>query len=118
MRLLLFAPLIMVLMACSGYRMKSNVDPASGDTVTTAYPVRLIAGDLDTPYQVIGPLEVIIRPPSPFHSPPEARHARQGLIRKARQMGANAVIKVTIREEFDIISFGHISASGIAVRVP
>ena len=105
---------LVLLSGCSGYRMTSNVP--TGDPVTETYPVTISAGDLAVPYEEIGPLEVVVRPVSYFADSPTRREARLGLMQKARQMGATAVIKVTYEERFDLISMGHIAAQGIAVR--
>ena len=118
MKRLIFASCVLVLLSgCAGYRMTSNVAPASEDREIGDYPVTVTEGDLEVPYEEIGPLEVVIRPVSMFGEKPTQRHARLGLMQKARQMGATAVIHVTYVEEFDVISFGHIEASGVAVKV-
>ncbi|MCP5013679.1 MAG: hypothetical protein GY938_00140 [Ketobacter sp.] len=110
------AVLLMLMSGCSGYRMTSNVPPSSKDSAIESYPILVTEGDLEVPYDEIGPLEVIIRPASPFGAAPTERQARFGLMQKARDMGATAVIKVVFKEQFDLISWGHIEARGIAVK--
>ncbi|MEE2733533.1 MAG: hypothetical protein VYA55_22115 [Pseudomonadota bacterium] len=116
-KVLLISVALVVLGGCTGYRMTSNVVPSSADRDAGDYPVTITEGNLDVPYEEIGPLEVVIRPASVFNEAPTQRHARLGLMQKARAMGATAVIHVTYEEEFDIISFGHIEARGVAVKV-
>lgn len=118
MRKIIFIASILVLLnACTGYRMTSNIPPSSKDADIADYPVTVTADDLDVPYEEIGPLEVVIRPSTMLNSKPTKRHARLGLMQKARAIGATAVIKVTFEERFDVVSFGHIEARGVAVKI-
>lgn len=116
-KLIALSCLLVWLGGCTGYRMTSNIPPGSKDREIEAYPVTITEGDLEVPYEEIGPLEVVIRPSSMLSDKPTQRHARLGLMQKAREMGASAVIHVTYQEEFDVISFGHIEARGMAVKV-
>lgn len=115
-RFLVLAATLVIVSGCSGYRMTSNIPPSSKDEATESYPVFVTQGDLDVAYEEIGPLEVVIRPSSMFNAAPTQRQARFGLMQKARDMGATAVIKVIFKEQFDLVSWGHIEASGIAVK--
>lgn len=108
---------LVLLSGCTGYRMTSNIPPSSKAMAATDYPVTVTADDLDVPYEEIGPLEVVIRPPTLLNARPTQRHARLGLMQKAREIGATAVIKVTYEEQFDVVSFGHIKAQGMAVKI-
>lgn len=113
---LFLAALFMLLAGCSGYRMTSNIAPSSQVREIENYPVMVVEGDLAAGYDEIGPLEVVIRPASMFGATPTEREARLGMMQKAREMGASAVIKVIFQEKFDIVSWGHIEARGIAVK--
>ena len=117
LRVFVVSCVLVLLSGCTGYRMTSNLPPTSADREIEAYPVTITEGDLDVPYEEIGPLEVVIRPASMLNAKPTQRHAQLGLVQKAREMGASAVIHVTYEEGFDVISFGHIQASGVAVKV-
>lgn len=115
-RIIIISSMLVLLWGCSGYRMTSNVPPASKDREIEAYPVLVTQGDLPIAYDVIGPLEVSIRPATFFGAKPTEQQARLGLMQKARELGATAVINVTYKDQFDIISWGHIDARGIAVK--
>lgn len=96
--------------------MTSNIPPLSKDSIVEKYPVYVTEGDLEAAYSEIGPISVVIRKPSLFHAAPTQKHARSGLMQKAREIGADAVIRVVYTEGFDAVTWGHIEASGIAVK--
>jgi len=113
-KILSLISVLVLLSGCTGYRMTSNIPPASKSV--EPYPVMVTSGDLPVPYDEIGPLQVVVRPASYFAATPTEHEARLGLMQKAREMGANAVIKVTYESRWDVISMGHIEAHGIAVK--
>lgn len=104
------------LASCSTYRVSSNIP--SGQVPASDGAVLLIEGELPDSrgYQELGPIEVIVRKGSPFVDPPTRRHAELALTQKARDMGAEAVIRVEYKDGFDIVSWGHIEARGIGIR--
>lgn len=104
------------LVGCSTYRVTSNI-PSGHAAAAGSGPVILVQGELpDREYQELGPIEVTVRKGSPFVSAPTRQQADAALIQKARDQGAEAVIRIHYQSGFDIISWGHIKASGVGVR--
>lgn len=104
------------LAGCSTYRVTSNI-PAAGVAQRPAGPVLLLQeAPSNRAYEELGPIEVTVRKGSPFVSAPTQQQADVALIQKARDMGAAAVIRIHYQDGFDIISWGHIKATGVGVR--
>lgn len=104
------------LTGCSTYRVTSNI-PAADSVSPMRGPVMLVQGELpERDYRELGPIEVTVRKGSPFMNAPTQQQADVALIQKARDMGAEAVIRINYQSGFDILSWGHIKASGVGVQ--
>lgn len=103
------------LAGCSTYRVTSNIP--TGQAVQPAGPVMLLPDTApERPFEELGPIEVTVRKGSPFVSAPTEEQANIALIQKAQDMGAEAVIRIHYQSGFDVMTWGHIKASGVGVR--
>lgn len=104
------------LAGCSTYRVTSNIPGTIA--VVPPVPVLLVEGELqaERAYHELGPIEVTVRKGNPFVDAPGRRQADSALTQKARHMGAEAVIRIQYKDGFDIVSWGHIEASGVGIR--
>lgn len=103
---------------CSTYRITSNIPAGTASVQPVSGPVMLLEGEPtgERPFQELGAIEVSVRKGSPFVDTPDRDEADRALRQKARDMGAEAVIRIQYESDFDIISWGHIQASGIGIR--
>lgn len=106
------------LAGCSTYRVTSNIPAGTVSEQPVSGPVMLLEGEPtgERPFHELGPIEVSVRKGSPFVATPDRNEANRALRQKARDMGAEAVIRIRYESGFDVISWGHIQASGIAIR--
>lgn len=106
------------LTGCSTYRVTSNIPSGSASHGPVAGPVLLMEGELPDAraYEELGPIEVTVRKGSPLVDAPTRQHADLALTQKARDMGAEAVIRIKYESGFDAMTWGHIEANGIAIR--
>ena len=106
------------LAGCSTYRVTSNIPAGNTAHAPVAGPVLLMEGELpdDRAYEELGPIEVTVRKGSPLVEAPGREHADLALTQKARDMGAEAVIRIKYESGFDAMTWGHIEANGIAIR--
>lgn len=67
-------------------------------------------------YTSVGPISVEIKKTTIFNSDPTEEMANDLLRKKAKQMGADAVINVRYDSGMGLLTWGYIEATGIAVR--
>ena len=116
-RVLILALWLILLPGCASYRITSNIPAPAHAGQVHLYPVQLLAGDrVDKPYEVLGPIKVVVRKTSLFLRTPDQREADIALRQKACQIGADAVIDISYEPGFDLISWGHIAAEGTGVK--
>ncbi len=103
------------LAGCSTYRVTSNIP--TGQAAQPAGPVMLLPDAApERPFEELGPIEVTVRKGSPFVSAPTEDQANVARVQKARDRGAEAVIRIQYQSGFDMMTWGHIKASGVGVR--
>ena len=67
-------------------------------------------------YTSLGPISVDIKKTSIFNADPTEEMANELLKKKAKAMGADAVINVRYDSGIGLLTWGYIEATGIAVR--
>lgn len=106
----------LLLTGCSTYRVTSNIPPAQHATPAST-PVAVIEGEpVAHRFEELGPIEVTVHKGSPVAATPTRKQADSALVQKARDMGADAVIRVQYESGFNVFSWGYISAAGVGVR--
>ncbi len=115
-RLIRITCVAMLLSGCATYRVTSNI-PSAGEAAAVGGTVMVLQAEtLQRAYQELGPIQVTVRKGNPFMATPTHEQADLALRQKARDMGAEAIIRVHYEEGFGLMSGSHIKAEGIAIR--
>ena len=68
-------------------------------------------------FKEIGPIEVSVKKFTIFHKDPTKEQANEALTEKAREIGADAVIKVVYKSGIGFTTWGYIDANGMGVKL-
>jgi len=77
--------------------------------------VEILGGDLDRPYEVIGPVKVRVTAKTLFSNDRSTEDVDAKLRDEARKRGANAVIQVVYERGISVTSWKALTAKGLAV---
>lgn len=109
---------LVLVSGCAGYRTISNIDLDADRTLESESSVIIAEDSLPgREYEELGPIEVSLRKPALFFRNPRKEEAHEELEKRARVMGADAVIDVTYRRGIGATTWGYLDASGVAVRL-
>lgn len=115
-RIIMVALVMGLLPGCATYRVTSNIVPNPDTQIRTEGPVMLLETDTSRPYSELGPIEVTVLKGNPFMASPTRKEADRALAQKAREQGADAVIRIHYESGFDVVTWGHIKANGVSIR--
>lgn len=101
---------------CSTYRVSSNV-PAPAPEQRTEGPILLLRdAEPARPFRELGPIDVTVYKGNLFVSAPQQAQADSALIQKARDQGAEAVIRIRYESGFNVLTNSYIKARGVGIR--
>ena len=123
-RLFIAATVVVVTTGCASYRTDSNIPSAPPGTAVPAAATKpvttvLISEDAlpKRKFKEIGSIEVSVKKLTIFHKDPTKEQANEALTEKAREIGADAVIKVVYKSGIGFTTWGYIDANGMGVKL-
>lgn len=109
---------VLSLAGCGGYRTNSDIKFSSTFEAAPVTDITISQGALeDRKYRELGKVKAKVKKSSAFSPNPTRAQANVVLAEKARELGADAVIRVTYEWSVGPISPGIITATGIAVKL-
>lgn len=106
-----------VLSGCSAYRVSSNIDERPLTAQEQSRKVTITqARIMNREYRFLGPVEVSIKKATIFHADPSRDQANEELEKRARMIGADAVMEVKYEGGIGAFTWGYLDAEGKAVK--
>ena len=109
---------VATLSGCASYRTNSDLSFSQTERAPSTQGVLIAIDSLPgRQYTVCGSVEATVKKLTIFHPNPTKKQANAVLAKKARRLGANAVIKVKYESGVSADSWGYLTARGTAVKL-
>lgn len=102
---------------CASYRTNSDISFESTSGTETATKVEILESGLEKGgYEVIGPVEAVVKKLTVFHKDPTKEQVNVVLAEKASKLNADAVINVKYKSGVGMTTWGYMEGKGEAVK--